>query len=104
MTAVAVAAHRSEIRDRVVSPYIGRLHSRVAVLTVRDRIPRQALHILHFSKPAAWVFNKEIFGFKLAYELQNVPIYLVAEFGVIADRVKAFRYGIFNSVTAYCRY
>ncbi len=95
MTAVAVVTHRSEIRGRMVRPYIGGLHSRVAVLTVRDRVPRQALHILHFSKPAAGIFNKKIFGFKLAYP--------VAELGVIADRVKTSRYGIFSSVTAYRR-
>ena len=104
MTAVAVAAHRSEIRGRMVRPYIGRLHSRVAVLTVSYRIPRQALHILHFSQPAAGIFNKEVFWVKLAYELQDVPVHIVAEFGVIADRVKTSRYGIFSSVTAYRRY
>lgn len=103
MTAVAVVTHRSEIRGRMVRPYIGRLHSRVAVLTVSYRVPRQTLHILHFSKPAAGIFNKEIFRVKLAYELQDVPVHPVAEFGVIADRVKASRYGIFYSVTAYCR-
>lgn len=72
----------------MVSPYVCRLHSGVAILAVCDCVARQALHERHFPQAASGVFDKEEPGFQLTNEFENVGVYLVAESGIIAHRVQ----------------
>lgn len=104
---VSVLARRFEFGVFVVSPYIGRLHTSVAVLAICNGVARQVLHPGHFTHTAARVLDKEEqrresaplpLLLQFLDQSQHVLVNLVAERGVFGDGVEVPRQFVLSSV------
>lgn len=69
----------------VISPNICWLLPPFPILTIGYRIPRYALHEIHFPHSATRILDEIVFWFKLADEVNYVFVCFVTEFCILCD-------------------
>jgi len=72
MAGVPVMASRPRLPNLTVSPDVGGLHTRAAILAVSNSPHGILLHEVHLLKHALGILDEVILGLELLYEIKNI--------------------------------
>lgn len=98
MTRCAVATWRFEFRIRMIRENVGRLHSRVPVLAVCNRVSRDAIDETHLSESTSRILDEIIFRIKFLNQFDNISVDRIAENSILRNRVKLSSLIVLSSV------